>query len=498
PPSSLLAGIDADHDVSVVREAVGRNLEIDWRRDARKDAPGEIELRAVAGTEESARPVRRQHAVRACARREAILREAAEVRADAEQHEVLGLDGARGVLGVVGLFRIIRARIAQAGVVIAEALDHIGRATHDEYRLAAPLDLQHAARLELADVDLDRSALGLQDERNGTAAKATPTAPVSVVAAVRSCRRPLSIASVIARFSFVDGIDALYTAVHVRPEADAAMSGMSGWLRWISPWIALGLAAALAFVLLRPAPEAVATAPAPPLPVPGPAPEPSDAPAHATEFVSYADAVDATAPAVVNIYTERRVVVPDVSGLPPQFAQLFGDVWPDYRERVERSLGSGIIWDVQGHVVTNYHVIAQATQIKVQLKNGKSGTATLVGADPDTDLAVLKISLGTLPIMPLGRSDKLRVGEPVLAIGNPIGLGQTVTQGIVSATGRGKLGVTTFENFIQTDAAINLGNSGGALVDGNGKLVGLNSAIAGRQAGIEGIGFAIPVDLVRG
>ena len=222
------------------------------------------------------------------------------------------------------------------------------------------------------------------------------------------------------------------------------------------------------------------------------------APAAASQFVSYADAVDATAPAVVNIYTERRVVVPNVAGLPPQFAQLFGDVWPDYRERVERSLGSGIIWDVQGHVVTNYHVIAQATQIKVQLKNGKSGTATLVGADPDTDLAVLKISLGTLPIMPLGRSDNLRVGEPVLAIGNPIGLGQTVTQGIVSATGRGKLGVTTFENFIQTDAAINLGNSGGALVDGNGKLVGLNSAIAGRQAGIEGIGFAIPVDLVRG
>jgi serine protease DegQ len=111
---------------------------------------------------------------------------------------------------------------------------------------------------------------------------------------------------------------------------------------------------------------------------------------------------------------------------------------------------------------------------------------------------VLKIGLGTLPIMPLGRSDRLRVGEPVLAIGNPLGLGQTVTQGIVSATGRGQLGVTTFENFIQTDAAINFGNSGGALVDSSGKLVGLNSAIAGRQAGIEGIGFAIPVALVRG
>jgi serine protease DegS len=278
------------------------------------------------------------------------------------------------------------------------------------------------------------------------------------------------------------------------------MSGIPGWLRWISPWVALGLAAALAYVLLRPAPESSAPPAAPLATEPGepPAsPAPDDA-APRSQFVSYADAVDATAPAVVNIYTERRVVVPNVAGLPPQFAQLFGDVWPDYRERVERSLGSGIIWDVQGHVVTNFHVVAQATQINVQLKNGKSGPATLVGVDPDTDLAVLKISLGTLPIMPLGRSDRLRVGEPVLAIGNPLGLGQTVTQGIVSATGRGQLGVTIFENFIQTDAAINFGNSGGALVDASGRMVGLNSVIAGRQAGIEGIGFAIPVDLVRG
>jgi serine protease DegS len=187
-----------------------------------------------------------------------------------------------------------------------------------------------------------------------------------------------------------------------------------------------------------------------------------------------------------------------VAGLPPQLAQMFGDVWPEYRQRLERSLGSGIIWDVHGHVVTNYHVIAQATQIMVQLRDGRTGAATLIGVDRDTDLAVLKIKLGTLPIMPLGRSDRLRVGEPVLAIGNPIGLGHTVTQGIVSATGRGALGVNIFENFIQTDAAINFGNSGGALVDAGGKLVGLNSAIAGRQAGIEGIGFAIPVDLVRG
>ncbi len=277
------------------------------------------------------------------------------------------------------------------------------------------------------------------------------------------------------------------------------MPGIPGWLRWISPWVALGLAAALAYVLLRPAAdEAPARAPAETAEHQPEPPAPAVAAAPPSQFVSYADAVEATAPAVVNIYTERRVAVPNVAGLPPQFAQLFGDVWPDYRERVERSLGSGVIWDVQGHVVTNYHVIAQATQIKVQLKDERVAAATLVGVDRDTDLAVLKIDLGTLPIMPLGRSDRLRIGEPVLAIGNPLGLGQTVTQGIVSATGRGQLGVAIFENFIQTDAAINLGNSGGALVDASGRMVGLNSVIAGRQAGIEGIGFAIPVDLVRG
>jgi S1-C subfamily serine protease len=281
------------------------------------------------------------------------------------------------------------------------------------------------------------------------------------------------------------------------------MSGIPGWLRWVSPWVAHGLAIALGIVLLRPlfqdeespapAPSAAAAAPAEPAPAETPEPVLASAP-----LPSYADAVDVAAPAVVNIYTERRVVVPNVAALPPQFGRLFGEVWPDYRERVERSLGSGIIYDVRGHVVTNFHVIERAAQIKVELKDGRESAATLVGVDRDTDLAVLKIDLGTLPIMPLGRSDRLRVGEPVLAIGNPLGLGHTVTQGIVSATGRGRLGVTTFENFIQTDAAINFGNSGGALVDASGRLVGLNSAIYSRQAGIEGIGFAIPVDLVRG
>ncbi|MGH8129573.1 MAG: S1C family serine protease [Steroidobacteraceae bacterium] len=282
------------------------------------------------------------------------------------------------------------------------------------------------------------------------------------------------------------------------------MSGIPGWLRWFSLWIALGLAAALAFVLLRPATDDAvppAAAPAPSAASPN-ASEKTEAtatsPQSASQLVSFADAVDAAAPAVVNIYTERRVVVPNVMLVPPHFGQLFGEVWPEYRERVERSLGSGIIYDVRGHIVTSYHVIAHATQVRVQLKDKREAPATLVGVDRDTDLAVLKIDLGTLPIMPLGRSAQLRVGEPVLAIGNPLGLGQTVTQGIVSATGRGQLGVTIFENFIQTDAAINFGNSGGALVDATGKLVGLNSAIAGRQAGIEGIGFAIPVDLVRG
>ncbi|MGA1497468.1 MAG: S1C family serine protease, partial [Steroidobacteraceae bacterium] len=174
------------------------------------------------------------------------------------------------------------------------------------------------------------------------------------------------------------------------------------------------------------------------------------------------------------------------------------EMWSAYQERVERSLGSGVIYDDRGHVVTNYHVVASATQVSVQLRDGRDLPARLVGSDRDTDLAVLQVEANGLPIVPLGRSDRLRVGEPVLAIGNPLGLGQTVTQGIVSATGRGRLGVSTFESFIQTDAAINFGNSGGALVNGQGELVGINTAVIARNAGIEGIGFAIPVDLARG
>ena len=211
---------------------------------------------------------------------------------------------------------------------------------------------------------------------------------------------------------------------------------------------------------------------------------------------SFADSVARAAPAVVNIYT-ARVVRERTQSAP--LNQLFGDYWPSYRQRVERSLGSGVIVDAMGTIVTNQHVIAGADSIRVQLADGRIADATIVGQDPDTDLAILDLKIGNLPIMPLGRSDTLRVGDIVLAIGNPYGVGQTVTQGIVSATGRGQLGLATFENFIQTDAAINLGNSGGALIDAHGDLVGINTAVLNRAyGGPEGIGFAIPVNLVRG
>jgi serine protease DegS len=209
-------------------------------------------------------------------------------------------------------------------------------------------------------------------------------------------------------------------------------------------------------------------------------------------------AVRRAAPAVVNIYT-RRVVVEQVR--PSGMDQFFGDFWPRMQQRVQGALGSGVIVDEAGHIVTNNHVIANATVINVQLADGRVAQAKVVGRDPDTDLAVLVIKLARLPVMTLGRSDRLQVGDDVLAIGNPLGLQQTVTHGIVSATGRNQLNIATFENFIQTDAAINEGNSGGALVDANGELIGINTAVIAKNldtTGVEGIGFAIPVNLVRG
>jgi serine protease DegS len=183
---------------------------------------------------------------------------------------------------------------------------------------------------------------------------------------------------------------------------------------------------------------------------------------------------------------------------PSSLGELFGDFLPRYRQRIERSLGSGVIVDESGHIVTNHHVIANADSVRVQLADGRIADAHIVGRDPDTDLAVLKIDLTPLPVATFGRSDQLKVGDVVLAIGNPIGLSQTVTHGIVSATSRQQLGIAPLEDFIQTDAPINFGNSGGALVDSSGALIGINTAIVAKNLGVEGIGFAIPVNMVRG
>jgi len=168
------------------------------------------------------------------------------------------------------------------------------------------------------------------------------------------------------------------------------------------------------------------------------------------------------------------------------------------RFRVSTNFASAVIIDPEGYLVTNYHVVAEAAEIRIQLSDGRFAEPELIGVDPETDLALLKVDVVPLPAVPLGSSANLRIGDVVLAIGNPYGLTASVTQGIVSATGRGLLKLVTFENFIQTDAAINAGNSGGALVNARGELVGINTAVLAQDPGTEGIGFAIPVDLVRG
>lgn len=201
--------------------------------------------------------------------------------------------------------------------------------------------------------------------------------------------------------------------------------------------------------------------------------------------MSYAEAVDRSAPAVANVYTKRLVADPDSPSARTRF-------------RVSTNFASAVIIDPQGFLVTNYHVIAEAAEIRIQLSDGRVAEPVLVGVDPETDLALLRLDVGTLPAVPLGSSSALRIGDVVLAIGNPYGLTMSVTQGIVSATGRGLLDLVTFENFIQTDAAINAGNSGGALVNARGELVGINTAVLAQDPGTEGIGFAIPIDLVRG
>jgi S1-C subfamily serine protease len=266
-------------------------------------------------------------------------------------------------------------------------------------------------------------------------------------------------------------------------------------LTFIAGSVVGGLALAFVIVALRPdLIQRNAVAAPPPASVSAPAPE--IAVARGPARVTYAAAVRRAAPAVVNIYTARVVTYRIID--PSPFGELFGNVLPQTRKLIERSLGSGVIVDESGHIVTNYHVIANAGAIRVQLADGRIAHPQVVGVDPDTDLAVLKIDLPHLPVITFGRSDDLQVGDVVLAIGDPLGLSQTVTHGIVSATARGQLGITTFEDFIQTDAPINFGNSGGALVDSSGALVGINTAIVAKSLGVEGIGFAIPVDMVRG
>ncbi len=214
---------------------------------------------------------------------------------------------------------------------------------------------------------------------------------------------------------------------------------------------------------------------------------------------SFSDAARKAMPAVVNIYTTKDVKVPRHPFMDdPVFRFFFGDQGNAQMQR-STNLGSGVIVSERGYILTNSHVVEQADEIEIALADKRRATAKIIGTDPETDLALIKIDLPSLPAITFGRADQVRVGDIVLAIGNPFGVGQTVTLGIVSALGRNQLGINTFENFIQTDAAINPGNSGGALVDINGNLIGINTAIYSRTPGGAslGIGFAIPVSTAK-
>lgn len=213
--------------------------------------------------------------------------------------------------------------------------------------------------------------------------------------------------------------------------------------------------------------------------------------------VSYSAAVKVAAPAVVNIFTTQKVKKNHPLLNDPAFREFFGNQIPEQNQsQNENSLGSGVIVRPDGYILTNNHVIAQADQIVVALQDGRRAEAKVIGTDPDTDLAVIKIELADLPVLPFKLSGN-EVGDVVLAIGNPFGVGQTVTQGIISATGRSDLGINTYEDFIQTDAAINPGNSGGALIDVAGNLIGVNTAIFSQSGGSLGIGFAIPAKICQ-
>jgi serine protease DegS len=277
------------------------------------------------------------------------------------------------------------------------------------------------------------------------------------------------------------------------------------FLSFIAQTITAGLAAAFLYILLvqpdllRNSGNIVEVRETIQQAAPGHTADGKTADSHGSEPVSYADAVALAAPAVVNVHT-AKVITRRVHPLldDPIFQHFFGDRFSQSRKAIQTSLGSGVIISAQGYVLTNNHVIDGADEIRVLLADGRSSRATVVGTDVDTDLAVLHIEIDNLPSIVIGDSGKLRVGDIALAIGNPFGVGQTVTLGIISATGRDQLGITAYEDFIQTDAAINPGNSGGALINARGELIGINSAIFSRSGGSQGIGFTIPISLAKG
>lgn len=251
-------------------------------------------------------------------------------------------------------------------------------------------------------------------------------------------------------------------------------------LAFLLRWITVGLAIAFVVLVLR------GQGLNPPAPASG----------HAARVDSYADAVALAAPAVVNIYATKLVAEPRPQAGSP-LAERFMGMSPAGRprHRLQQSLGSAVIVTDDGYMLTNHHVISAAVEIQAVLWDGRIARAEIVGSDPDSDLAVLKIDGRDLPTVGFAPADSVRIGDVVLAIGNPFGIGQTVTMGIVSATGRSRLNLSTYENFIQTDAAINTGNSGGALIDVEGRLIGINTANLARNFGAEGIGFAIPYSI---
>lgn len=258
---------------------------------------------------------------------------------------------------------------------------------------------------------------------------------------------------------------------------------MSKNIVFLLQWICAGLALAFIAVLIRP--ELVSG---------------NGGRAASVSVGSYSAAVTAAGPSVVNIYTRRRITSATQPAVNPPDNTLADRRAQPPRVRFENSLGSGVIISADGFVLTNNHVIDRALEIAVLLADGRYAAAEVLGSDPDTDLALLRIPLPDLTPIAMGRSEAVQVGDVVLAIGNPLGLGQTVTQGIVSATGRSRLGLSTFEDFIQTDALINDGNSGGALINARGQLVGINTAVLSERLRTRstGIGFAIPVNMARG